>query len=60
MKVSYKKIFPKKRFKDTIVDHYYELTAGDFLCDEDCRDQELLHIRSVLLRGAEKRWEVFR
>lgn len=50
MKVHYSKIYPKKRFKDMVIDHYYDMTAGDFLTDEDCRDQELLHIKSVLMR----------
>ena len=50
MKVHYSKIYPKHRYKDQIIDHYYELTAGDFLPDEDCRQVELAHIRSVLIR----------
>ena len=50
MKISYKKIFPKRRYKDQIIDHYYDLTAGDFLSDDECREQELIHIRHVLLR----------
>ena len=55
MKVSYLRIYPKRRFKDQIVDHYYQMSAGDFLSDADCRSQELLHIRNVLLRGCIKR-----
>lgn len=50
MKVSYKKIFPKRRYKDQIIDHYYDLSAGDFLTEEQCRDIELAHILSVLSR----------
>ena len=50
MKISYKKIFPKPRYKDCVIDHYYDLTAGDFFSDDECREQELIHIRHVLLR----------
>ena len=50
MKIIYKNIFPKRRYKDQVIDHYYYLTAGDFLSDDECRKQELIHIRHVLLR----------
>lgn len=53
MKISYKKIYPKKRARDEVVDHYYGETMGDYLTEEDCRGIELERIYRVLTKGVE-------
>lgn len=55
MKVSYKKIRCNKNWNRCIVDHYYQLSAVDFIPEEDLT-QSL--VRSIIIRGKIRRGEI--
>lgn len=52
IKIPYTRIRVKSR---PVIDHYLSMSIEDFLDLDDVREQDLLHIRSVLRRGAQKR-----
>lgn len=52
IKIPYTRIWVKRR---PVPDHYLSMTIADFLDEADVREQDLLHIRSVLRCGAQKR-----
>lgn len=55
MKVSYKKIRCNKNWNRCIVDHYYQLSAADFIPEEELT-QNLVF--SIIMRGKIRRGEI--
>lgn len=55
MKVSYKKIRCNKNWNRCIVDHYYQLSAADFIPEEELTQNLVL---SIIMRGKIRRAEI--
>ena len=55
MKVSYKKIRCNKNWNRCIVDHYYQLSAADFISEEELTQNFVL---SIIMRGKIRRGEI--
>ena len=55
MKVSYKKIRCNKNWNHCIIDHYYQLSAADFIPEEDLTQS---HVLSIIMRGKARRGEL--